>query len=400
VNEGALRVRRLTLAGATDSCGLAVGWTVVNLLAVYQHGLSGAGLLNAAMLLGVALSSPAAAWVTRHLHGRHILHVTAVAEAMLRALTIALLVIGVPLLVVAALVLVTNVVAWVGYAGMRAEVARASTGTAAMTRYVAVIIAVEAVGTVIAAALPVTTGGDIPGPWLALVIALYSLSTIPTVFVAQGSSIPLSGTPLVSDLTPQNRRLLGTGTLLMVLCSGPALLFIGLAAELHGQSSVALAALAFAAGSLLAPAAGRAMARTGLPLTTLWLAWGAGMVFGWIAAPWSIGGLCLALLLSGICLTGFEGAMDALLAGSARDGRATASLAHGSAARALGGAAAVKLVPLFSTDAALAEMAAVSSVVCALAAIVVHRVLRDRPVPVAPERAVQASGAARVTTLA
>ena len=382
MNEGALRVRHLTLAGAVDSCGLAIGWTVVNLLAVYQHGLAGAGLLNAAMLLGVALSSPAAAWITRHLDGRRILHSTAAAEAMLRALTIALLVVGVPLLLVAALVLVTNVVAWVGYAGMRAEVANASTGTSAMTRYVAMIIAVEAAGTVIAAALPFGTGGEIAGPWLALVIALYALSPIPTMLVAQGSSIPLSGTPLVSDLTPQNRRLLGTGTLLMILCSGPALLFIGLSAELHGQSSVALAALAFAAGSLLAPAAGRAMARTGLPLTTLWLTWGAGMVFGWIAAPWSVPGLCLALFLSGLCLTGFEGAMDALLAGSARDGRATASLAHGSAARALGGAVAVKLVPVFSTDTALAEMAAVSSVACGIAAIVVHRVLVGRPAAV------------------
>lgn len=400
MNEGALRVRRLTLAGAADSCGLAIGWTVVNLLAVYQHGLAGAGLLNAAMLLGVALSSPAAAWITRHLHGRHILQSTAIAEALLRAQTLALLLFGAPLLLVAALVLITNVIAWVGYAGMRAEVARASAGTAAMTRYVAVIIAVEAIGTVIAAGLPVTSQGRIPGPWLAFVVGLYSLSLIPTVVVARGSTIALSGASLVSDLTRQTRRLLGTGTLLMVLCSGPALLFIGLAAQLHGQSSVALAAVAFAIGSLLAPAAGRAMARTGLPLTTLWLAWGAGMVFGWIAAPWSVPGLCLALFLSGICLTGFEGAMDALLAGSARDGRATASLAHGSAARALGGAAAVKLVPLFSTGAALAEMAAVSSVACAIAAIVVHRVLRGRPAGVAADRAVQAIEPRPATTRA
>lgn len=400
MNEGALRVRRLTLAGAADSFGLAIGWTVVNLLAVYQHGLSGAGLLNAAMLLGVALSSPAAAWISRHLHGRHILQTTAVAEALLRAQTVALLLFGAPLLLVAALVLVTNVIAWVGYAGMRAEVARASAGTAAMTRYVAVIIAIEAIGTVIAAGLPVTSEGTITGPWLAFVVAVYSLSLIPTVVVARGSTIARSGASLVSDLTRQTRRLLGTGTLLMVLCSGPALLFIGLAAELHGQSSVALAALSFAAGSLLAPAAGRAMARTGLPLTTLWLAWGAGMVFGWIAAPWSVGGLCLALLLSGVCLTGFEGAMDALLAGSARDGRATASLAHGSAARALGGAAAVKLVPLFSTDAALAEMAAVSSVTCAIAAIVVHRVLRGRAPLEPPARIGEVAESRRVTTLA
>jgi hypothetical protein len=103
------------------------------------------------------------------------------------------------------------------------------------------------------------------------------------------------------------------------------------------------------------------------------------MMFGWIVAPWSLAGLCVALLLSGICLSGFEGAMDSLLAGSAPDGRATASLAHGSAARALGGAAAVKLVPLFGSNTALAEMAAVSAILCAVAAIVVHRMAPVRP---------------------
>jgi hypothetical protein len=262
---------------------------------------------------------------------------------------------------------------------MRAEVARARSGAAAMTRYVAVIVAVEAVGTTIGALLPIISNGVIDSAWVNGVMFVYGVSLVPTVLVASGSTIPVVPSAEAGDLTTASKRLLGTGTLLMLVCSGPVLLFIALADKLHGHAAVAPAAIAFAAGSLLAPWAGRVLTRSGLPLMTLWLTWGAGMVFGWIAAPWTVAGLCVALFLSGICLTGFEGAMDALLAGSARDGRATASLAHGSAARALGGAAAVKLVPLFSTDAALAEMAAVSSVACAAAAIVVHRVLRDQP---------------------
>ena len=378
------RVVRLTLAGAADSCGLALGWTVVNLLAVHQHGLAGAGLLNAAMLLGVALSSPTTAWLTRHVQGRHLLQGTAVAEALLRAWTLALLLLGAPLAVVAGLVLLTNVIAWVGYAGMRAEVARARSGAAAMTRYVAVIIAVEAIGTTLGALLPIVSHDRVDSVLVFSVIFVYGVSLVPTVLVAAGSTIPVVPSGSVADVTPRSRRLLGAGTLLMVVCSGPVLLFIALADKLHGQAAVAPAAIAFAAGSMVAPWAGRVMASTGLPLMTLWLTWGAGMVFGWIAAPWNVSGLCVALFLSGICLTGFEGAMDALLADAAPEGRATASLAHGSAARALGGAAAVRLVPMFSSAAALAELAAVSSVVCAVAAVAVHRAVLNRPAVPAP----------------
>jgi hypothetical protein len=378
VNAGAERVYRLTLAGAADSLGLALGWTVVNLLAVHRYGLAGAGLLNAAMLLGVALSSPTAAWLTRHVHGRHLLQGTAVTEALLRVWTLALLFMEAPLYVVAVCVLLTNVIAWVSYAGMRAEVARARAGAIAMTRYVAVIVAVEAVGTTIGALLPIVTNGHIDGVLVYSVIFLYGVSLVPTVMVAGGSTIPVVPRASAGDLTARSKRLLGAGTLLMVVCSGPVLLFIALADKLHGHAAVAPAAIAFAAGSIVAPSAGRLIARSGLPLMTLWLTWGAGMVFGWIAAPWNVYGLCFALFLSGICLTGFEGAMDTLLAAAAPAGRATASLAHGSAARALGGAAAVKLVPFFSSGAALAELAAVSAVALAVGAVAVHLVVDGR----------------------
>ena len=370
------RVLALTIAGAADSAGLAFGWTVFTLLTVYRHGLTVAGLLNAAMLCGVALSSPAAAWVTRRLDGRRILRWTAGLESVLRAGTLALLYWNAPVALLAVLVLVTNVIAWVGYAAMRAEIAAASRGRSAMTHYVAVIIAVEAVGTTVAALLPITGHGQIAGALVGAVTLIYGISLLPTAWVARHSTIPVSAPTMPRALTSYNRRLLMSGALMMVICSGPTLLFIGLAAHLHGRTSVAGAAVAFAAGAVLAPRAGRLMNRTGLPLNVLWLTWGAGMIFGWIAAPWSLAGLWLAQFLSGVCLTGFEGAMDSLLAGSAPDGAATAALAHGSAARALGGAVAVRLVPLFATATALAELAAVSSVVCAVAALVVYRMVR------------------------
>jgi hypothetical protein len=50
---------------------------------------------------------------------------TAATEAGLRVGTFALLLAGTPLPVVAAAVVASNVVAWTGYAGMRAEVAAA-----------------------------------------------------------------------------------------------------------------------------------------------------------------------------------------------------------------------------------------------------------------------------------
>ncbi|MEU8612484.1 hypothetical protein AB0C29_31290, partial [Actinoplanes sp. NPDC048791] len=46
------RVRELVVSGVIDSFGMALGWTVLVLLAVSRGGLAEAALYNAAMLIG------------------------------------------------------------------------------------------------------------------------------------------------------------------------------------------------------------------------------------------------------------------------------------------------------------------------------------------------------------
>ena len=157
------RLRRLIATALVDSFGLSLGWTVLSLHVTDRHGLAGLGLSNAAMLVGVALSAPAAARLSTRLDGRALLRVTCVTEAVLRLGTFALLLAGAPLVAVAAAVAASNVVAWTGYAGMRAEVAAADPRGAAMTWYMVAVAAIEAAGTATAALLP--TGPD--GAWSA-----------------------------------------------------------------------------------------------------------------------------------------------------------------------------------------------------------------------------------------
>ena len=51
----------------------------------------------------------------------------------------------------------------------------------------------------------------------------------------------------------RHARAIAGGFTVMLLASGPTFLVVGLAAKLHGRTSVAYAALAFLAVSLLAP---------------------------------------------------------------------------------------------------------------------------------------------------
>src|SRR5438034_623943 len=90
----------------------------------------------------------------------------------------------------------------------------------------------------------------------------------------------------------------------------------------------------------------------------------------WALAPWSVVGLLVALFLSGVCLTGFQGVMDFALAGGSSDGEATVALAQGSAARAVGSAAAVRLVPFFAAPMAMTQLAVVSPVCVLLGAVI------------------------------
>jgi len=78
----------------------------------------------------------------------------------------------------------------------------------------------------------------------------------------------------------------------------------------------------------------------------------------------------VAQFLSGVCLTGFQGVMDFALVGSSSDGAATVALAQGSAARAVGSAAAVRVVPFFAAPMAMTQLAVASPICVALGALV------------------------------
>jgi hypothetical protein len=372
------RLRRLIAAALVDSFGLSLGWTVFSLHVVGGHGLAGLGLCNAAMLCGVALSAPAAARLSAHLDGRALLRTTAVTEAALRVGTFTLLLAGAPLPTVAAAVAASNVVAWTGYAGMRAEVAAADPRGAAMTWYMVSVAAIEAAGTATAALLPRGPAGLVSGTLLATVITCYGACLLPTWLVAAGARVgrsprasrvvgvgevregsgvggrrrgggaarrrrdggrlldpgalrgsgplghlrgarprPLAGLQRMLGIPGLSGPLAGlqvSGGLVMLLGSGPTLLAVGLAAQLHGTRWVAGSALAFALGSLLAPSAVARLERRAIPPAVAWPALGVGMVAGWTFAAWHPAALLAAQLLSGMCMSALEGDMDARVA--------------------------------------------------------------------------------------
>jgi hypothetical protein len=372
------RLRRLIATALADSFGLSLGWTVFSLHVVRGHGLAGLGLCNAAMLVGVALSAPVAARLSARLDGRALLRVTCVTEAALRVGTFILLLTGVPLAVVAAAVAASNVVAWTGYAGMRAEVAAADPRGVAMTWYMVTVAAIEAAGTATAALLPTAPAGLVSGGLLVAVIACYGGVLVPTWLVAAGARVPRAQpvtrsrprrihsvprrvprwgsvalrrkerrrTSTAPDRSGPLTGLLASGGLVMLLGSGPTLLAVGLAAELHGTRWVAGSALAFAGGSLLAPFAVTRLERHAVPPSIAWPALGVGMAAGWTFAAWHPLALLAAQLLSGMCMSALEGDMDARIAASnAAPGGVTAGLASAAALRAFGSAAAVALVP-------------------------------------------------------
>jgi MFS family permease len=183
------RLRRLIGTALVDSFGLSLGWTVFSLYVVGRHGLAGLGLCNAAMLVGVALSAPVAARLSVRLDGRALLRLTCVTESVLRVGTFALLLAGTPLVVVAVAVTASNVVAWTGYAGMRAEVAATDPRGAAMTWYMVAVAAIEAAGTATAALLPTGPAGLVSGGLLVAVIAGYGACLVPTWLVAGGALV-------------------------------------------------------------------------------------------------------------------------------------------------------------------------------------------------------------------
>src|SRR5215218_11196158 len=265
------RLRRLIATALVDSFGLSLGWTVFSLQITRGHGLAGLGLCNAAMLVGVALSAPVAARLSARLDGRELLRVTCVTEATLRIGTFALLLAGAPLAAVVVAVAASNVVAWTGYAGMRAEVSAADPRGSVMTWYMVAVAAIEAAGTATAALLPTGPGGLVSGGLLVAVVACYGGVLVPTWLVAGGARVPRwgnaperSGGRRRTSAASRN-RLLASGELVMLPGSGPTLLAVGLAAELHGTRWVPGSAMAFALGSLLAPFAVARLERHAVP---------------------------------------------------------------------------------------------------------------------------------------
>ncbi|MGA8994913.1 MAG: hypothetical protein WB441_11465, partial [Nocardioidaceae bacterium] len=333
------RLLSLTAAGLVDSLFWSMAWTLVILQVTAEHGLVAAGVCGTAMLLGVALSAPAAGALSRRLDGRRLLRRAVTVEALLRAAVVALLLLDGPLWLLAAVVVAMNVAAWTGYAGMRAEVSAVVAGAAGLTWYGTVVAAVEATGVAVAALLPVVSG-VVPRPVLLAVGAAYVLSLLPTAVVAGGSRVPRAVAPAARNRLRRRRASapdLG-GAVLMFAASAPTLLSVALAAHLHGRSAVGPAAVAFTLGSLAAPLLASRIQAGGRNGPVAWVLCATGMVAGWALAPYSVVLMCVAQVLSGVCLTALEGLLDAGAA-QRHPGQVTAALARATAGRALGSAA-------------------------------------------------------------
>jgi hypothetical protein len=335
----AARLRELRLCGLVDSFGLSLGWTVFVLLAVRNGGLPEAAAYNAAMLVGIVLSAPVTGWLTTHLNGGPLLRTVSVTEAVLRLATIAGLLAGAPTPLVAAGVAVMFLAGYTGYAVMRAEVAAVDPTPAAMTGYVTVIAAIEAVGAGAAAMLP---GDSVPS----CVIATYVLSLLPTYLSARRSRVVMTRRDYRARL-PVGALCGGAGV--AMLATGPTLLAVALAAELHGQMWVAGAAAAFTVGCLCSSGAVTAVGRLRLPETVGWPLWGVGMLAGWTVAAWHPVALLAAQFMAGLCMTAFEGEMDSRIAERTGASAATRVLAWAASTRALGSALAVRLLPVVVT---------------------------------------------------
>ena len=391
----ARRLQGLLAAGLIDSAGLAFGWTVFT-LAVTDHvkGLAAAAVYQAAMLAGVALSAPFTRWVTARMDGRPLLRALAVSEGICRAAVLLLFLAHAPQPVIAAVVVAMNVLAWTGYAAMRAEVTAVQPGAAALTRYALCVAGAEALAAAGAASLidPTRRGA------VALTVPIYALSLIPQWWAASAArvvrhpptasvehtqwNIPARCAPVhvcARSLRRVYPRWPGAGAwtgggLVMVGASGPALLANVLAYQRYGRPGVAVSALALTTGALISPhlsARLDRLATTGATIVRpniLWPLLGAGMIAGWALAEASIAGLVLAQTMAGMAQTTFEGTMDHHCVRMGNTARATTSLSKASASRALGGAAAVIVLPAILHHVSLTLVAGIATGALLLAA--------------------------------
>ena len=384
------RARELLVAGVLDSFGMALGWTILVLLAVSRGGLAEAALYNAAMLIGVVLSAPVTGWLARRFPGRGLLRGAAGTEMLLRVGCLAGLIAGLPSWLIGLGVIVMHVAAWVGFAAMRAEVAAVDSRPRAMTRYALAIAAIEAAGTGVGALLPVGPDGYPTGLPLIAIFVVYAGSLIPTIISSRRARMtPHGATRTIMTarilaraiIRPRHRtlptkrtfavspRLLTAGGAVMLVAAGPTLLAVPLTTELHGRHWVAGTAIAFSVGCLLATKAVEAIGKMRLPAVLRWSLWGLGMLVGWIYAPAHAMSILMAQFLAGLSQTAFEGDMDALVAEEAAPEAITTALAYSASVRALGGSIAVKLLPMLVTAQAIDKAVSAAVLVLGVASL-------------------------------
>lgn len=373
-----LRLGHLITAGAIDSTGLALGWTVFLLIVTAERGLGPASVLTSATLVGMALSAPLSAWASWRMSPRRLLQVLAVGEGACRIGIFVLLSAESRTLVMAPVVVLMSALAWSAYAAMRAEVSRAeatSNGTS-LTRYAVAIATSEAIAAA-GASLLITR----PSAQLMLVVSgVYGLSLAPQWWV--GSHAPRTrrqerGFALgLSTIFPA----CAAGGGVFLVAGGPALMATALSYERYGPLGVVASAGSFAIGSLGATRLQAYVARQSSTTASACLL-GAVMLGSWATADRSIILLAAGQVCVGLTLCCLEGDLDARVMARIGELPLAASLATASACRALGGAVAVAALPTLLQHAPLMLLASAGAVVLLATAgtILLRRRFEGRP---------------------
>jgi hypothetical protein len=367
-----LGLRPLLAAGVIDSTGLAFGWTVFLLVITERGGLGEGAQMAAAMLVGVALSAPFSAWRSPRLSPRTLLRRLAVAEGACRVGLFACLWLAPQRLLLVALIVVMNTLAWTAFAAMRSEVARAEQAAGnSLTHYAIAIAASEALA---AGAASLLLSRTPPGPVLAGVAVVYTLSLLPQWWVGTRSEPdrrPRADQPAGVDVVRAVLIPCGLGTLVFLLAGAPALLATVLAYERYGARGVLVSAVSFAACSLGAARLQSVLGRWRPTLPAAFLV-GALMIGGWALSDRSLLGLAIAQGGAGLAQCSLEGHLDSRVVArlELEAGSVTTGLAFAASSRALGGALAVALLPLLLDHTTLPLLCAVTATGLLLAALV------------------------------
>jgi hypothetical protein len=134
---------------------------------------------------------------------------------------------------------------------------------------------------------------------------------------------------------------------------------------------VAGVAVAFSLGCLLSTMAVEIIGKMQVPAALRWSLWGLGMLVGWIYAPMHAIIILLAQFLAGLSQTAFEGDMDSRVAEDAPPEAVTTALAYSASTRALGGAIAVKLLPMMVTAEAVGTVASGAMLILGVSALAI-----------------------------